>query len=241
MVGSDTNKSVRTIASEEIAALLIPSTAQSALDTLEEIAAWIQDHPSDIADINAAIQALESKTELGTYDDNGVDTEYATVKDYVEAVLGDISVHTHSNYDVLAAITASDVSAWDAAASISHSHVNAAILDDISAADISGWNEAASKAHDHDNIDILNAISASDISAWEDAVNLAHSHANETVLNGISATDVSTWDYIGTNDLTSGTLRYRVAQLESATPDEMEALTASEIDAIINPTPSASE
>ena len=47
LIGSDTGKSVRTIANEELAAQLIPSTASEALDTLQEIAAWIQQHPGD--------------------------------------------------------------------------------------------------------------------------------------------------------------------------------------------------
>ena len=41
LIGSDTSKSVRTIANEELAAQLIPTTAAEALDTLQEIAAWI--------------------------------------------------------------------------------------------------------------------------------------------------------------------------------------------------------
>lgn len=55
LVGTDTGKSVRTIANEELAAQLIPESAQESLDTLEEIAAWIQAHPGDVATMNAAI------------------------------------------------------------------------------------------------------------------------------------------------------------------------------------------
>ena len=78
LIGSDTSKSVRTIANEELAAQLIPSNAQEALDTLQEISAWIQSHPAEASAIN-------SKLTLGTYDDNGTATQYATVKAYVEA------------------------------------------------------------------------------------------------------------------------------------------------------------
>lgn len=60
LIGSDTNKSVRTIANEELAAQLIPQAAQESLDTLQEIAAWIQSHPADVAAINA-------KLTLGTH------------------------------------------------------------------------------------------------------------------------------------------------------------------------------
>lgn len=61
LVGSDTAKSVRTIANEELAAQLIPANANEALDTLQEIAAWIQAHPGDASSMNSAISALETK------------------------------------------------------------------------------------------------------------------------------------------------------------------------------------
>ena len=43
LVGSDTGKSARTIANEELAAQLIPESAKDSLDTLQEIAAWIRE------------------------------------------------------------------------------------------------------------------------------------------------------------------------------------------------------
>ena len=58
LIGSDAAKSVRTIAAEEIAAQLIPANAKEALDTLQEIAAWIQDHPDDASSMNQAISDL---------------------------------------------------------------------------------------------------------------------------------------------------------------------------------------
>ena len=65
LIGDDTNKSVRTIANEELAAQLIPASADEALDTLQEIAAWIQNHPGDASAMNAAIVALQNKVTLG--------------------------------------------------------------------------------------------------------------------------------------------------------------------------------
>lgn len=60
LVGSDANKSVRTIANEELAAQLLPESAKESLDTLEEIASWIQSHPDDASAMNLAIEALET-------------------------------------------------------------------------------------------------------------------------------------------------------------------------------------
>jgi len=67
LVGTDTGKSVRGIAAEEIAAQLIADNPNADLDTLQEIAAWIQSHPGDAATMNAAISALQSKVTLGTH------------------------------------------------------------------------------------------------------------------------------------------------------------------------------
>ena len=60
LIGSDTGKSVRTIANEELAAQLIPEGAQESLDTLTEIANWIQEHPDDASAMNTAITKLNS-------------------------------------------------------------------------------------------------------------------------------------------------------------------------------------
>lgn len=80
LIGSDTDKSVRTIANEELATQLIPETAKESLDTLQEIAAWIQSHPDEAAAINA-------KLTLGTHEVEGQQVQYANVRDYVEAVV----------------------------------------------------------------------------------------------------------------------------------------------------------
>ena len=116
LVGEDTGKSARTIASEEIATQLIPANAGASLDTLQEIAAWIQSHPGDAAAMNSAITALQSKLTLGTFEDDNEQVEYATVKAYVEAEIAALesSAHSHSNKSVLDGISAADVSAWDA-------------------------------------------------------------------------------------------------------------------------------
>lgn len=100
LIGSDNNKSVRTIANEELAAQLIPANAGEALDTLQEIAAWIQSHPGDATAMNSAITALQSKLTLGK---DGSNKEYATVKLYVEAAIAALNI---GNYALAADLTA---------------------------------------------------------------------------------------------------------------------------------------
>lgn len=103
LVGEDVNKSVRAIAAEELAAQLVADGAAEALDTLEEIAAWIQSHPDDAAAMNEAILALQNKLVLGTYVDGEETKEYATVKAYVEAAIAALNI---GDYAVAADLTA---------------------------------------------------------------------------------------------------------------------------------------
>lgn len=85
--GSDTGKSVRTIANEELATQLIPANAQEALDTLQEIAAWIQSHPGDASAMNTAITNLQ--TLVGSLPESG--TEATTVIGYIDEQIAAVS------------------------------------------------------------------------------------------------------------------------------------------------------
>lgn len=84
LVGTDTDKSVRTIANEELAAQLIPENAKESLNTLQEIAAWIQSHPDDASAMNQAIAALQ--TLVGTIPEGATATDIVNyIKELVEA------------------------------------------------------------------------------------------------------------------------------------------------------------
>lgn len=86
LIGSDEGKSVREIANAEIAAQLIndPNNADS-LNTLQEIADWIADHPSDAAAMNTAITALQNQLK-----DIGEGT--GTVKKYVDDAIAALNI-----------------------------------------------------------------------------------------------------------------------------------------------------
>lgn len=58
LVGQDASKSVRKIATEEIAAQLIAAEADGNMDSLEELAAWFQSHPKEVGEINKKINDL---------------------------------------------------------------------------------------------------------------------------------------------------------------------------------------
>lgn len=59
LVGSDGGMSVRQIAVDVLETALIPEHAKDSLDTLQEIADWIQSHPDDASNFNTRIIRLE--------------------------------------------------------------------------------------------------------------------------------------------------------------------------------------
>ncbi len=116
LIGADANKSVRDIATEQLAAQLIPENAKESLDTLQEISVWIQSHPDDAAAMNKAISDLEKL--VGTLPEGVTSTNVVSyIKEYTDAAVATLEadIHTHENKEVLDGITAAKVSAWDAA------------------------------------------------------------------------------------------------------------------------------
>lgn len=57
LIGTHTNKSIDDIVSE----LLITASAPESMDSLQEIAEWIQNHPTDAAEMNADIANLKDR------------------------------------------------------------------------------------------------------------------------------------------------------------------------------------
>lgn len=87
LVGEDTNKSVRSIANEELAKQLIPENAAESLNELQEIAAWIQSHPGDASAMNQAITNLTNL--VGTLPEGATST---TVVGYVAEAIAAIGI-----------------------------------------------------------------------------------------------------------------------------------------------------
>ena len=92
--GNDAGKSARTIANEELAAQLVADGAKESLDTLAEIAAWIQSHPDDASAMNQAIVALQNK----------VDTGDKTVSAYVTDAIAALSIGDYAKAADLTAL-----------------------------------------------------------------------------------------------------------------------------------------
>lgn len=104
LIGTDDNKSVATIVSEKVAELLIPENASESLDTLQEIADWIQDHPSDVAEINSNISVLQTKVENLEDALNGANGLEARVSN-LESTMGTFTPVEGKYLDVSSAIS----------------------------------------------------------------------------------------------------------------------------------------
>lgn len=96
LIGADSGKSARTIANEELAAQLIPENAKESLDTLAELAAWIQSHPDDAAAMNNAIKALQNL--VGSLPAGAAST---TVVAYIQEAI-DKAAYKHPSYTAYA-------------------------------------------------------------------------------------------------------------------------------------------
>ncbi len=107
LIGTDTDKSVATIVAEKVAELLIPESASESLDTLQEIADWIQDHPDDAAEMNSNITILQGKVEAlenalnGTENTDGLEERVSALED----TIGTFTPVEGSYLDVGSAIT----------------------------------------------------------------------------------------------------------------------------------------
>lgn len=126
LIGSDADKSIREIALSELAEQLIPDNAQEAMDTLEELAAWLQSHPTEAAQMNESIlqhgTAIENlQTSVGTNSESIIalqelveeinDTEtgiLATAKKYTDDEIDKIELALEGYDEAIAAINNSE-------------------------------------------------------------------------------------------------------------------------------------
>lgn len=166
LIGSDTGKSARAIAAEELAAQLIPSNAKEALNTLSEVAAWIQSHPEDASAINAAVSALQAK----------VDTT-GTVSAAISAAISALGISAYAKTADLGALASKDT--------VAESDLATALKEKV--------NAAADGNHAHGNKALLDTYTQTETNL-ADAVSKKHSHSNKSVLDNISAAKVNAWD-----------------------------------------------
>lgn len=171
LIGTDTGKTVRAIANEELAAQLIGDNAKESLDTLAEIAAWIQDHPDDASAMNAAITALQNK----------VDTGSSTVTAYVTAAISALKIGDYAKAADLTAL-ASRVTALETTANGLGSLATKSTVaeSDLATALAEKVNAAAEGNHSHGNKTVLDGITAAKVSAWDAKSDFSGKYADLT-------------------------------------------------------------
>lgn len=209
LVGEDAGKSARAIANEELTKQLIPKGAKESLDTLQEIAAWIQNHPDDASAMNAAIAAL--KTKVGDIPEGATST---TVVAYIKELVDAEKVRaTGAESGLDTRVNAVEAKLGDGEGSVSK-QIEAAVkveTDARVAADsaLDGKITTAKAAADKAQGDVnalktskadqtaLDAV-AGRVTTVEGKVKTlegaSHTHANMDVLNGITAGDVANWN-----------------------------------------------
>lgn len=188
LIGTDTGKSARTIANEELAKQLIPENAKESLNELTEIAAWIQSHPEDASAMNQAITALQNL--VGTLPEGATsDTVVAYIKEYADGAIAALKIGDYAKAaDLTAAI--GRIAALEAD---THTHTNKALLDTYTQTE-ENLADAVAKKHGHTNKEELDKIAAGDKEKWDSAAGKAHEHSNKDVLDGITAEKVAAWD-----------------------------------------------
>ena len=137
----------------------------------------------------ATYSAINNKLELGTYESEGQQVQYATVKAYVEAMMATVqaAAHSHDNKSVLDGITATLVSNWNTAYTNNHTHANASVLAGIAAEDVAAWDQAVTDSHTHSNNTVLDGITAQKVSDWDGAVSAL---ANADTYTAITTTEI---------------------------------------------------
>lgn len=145
LIGTDAGKSARTIANEELAAQLIPESAKESLDTLAEIAAWIQSHPDDASAMNQTITTLQNL--VGTLPKDATSgTVVAYIKEYADGAIAALNI---GDYAKAADLTAA-IGRIAALEKDTHTHANKALLDTYDQTN-EDLKDAVAKKHSHAN------------------------------------------------------------------------------------------
>ena len=151
-------------AAEAVAAVV--ASADSDFDTLKEVADWIKNDKSGAAALQANVGTLNTKVSAlegasHTHDNNA---ELDKIADGDKA-----KWDTHvSNADIH--VTAEQKTTWSAK---QDALANADVLAAITSTQVTNWDDAATKAHVHANKTVLDGITADKVAAWDGAVSAA--------------------------------------------------------------------
>ena len=187
LVGEDTGKSARTIANEELAKQLVAEGAKESLDTLAEIAAWIQSHPDDAAAMNKAIEDLEAL--VGTLPEGVTAT---TIVGYIQEVVAaekSRAEEVESGLDTRLKAVEDKFKDGEGSVSDQISDAKTEVLNQAAQDATTKANTAESNAKSH--ADGLNTAMNARVEALEA---IDHDHANKAELDKIADGDVAKWN-----------------------------------------------
>lgn len=88
LVGADADKSVRTIAYEEVTKVV--DGAPATFDTLKEIADWIESHPDSVAEINSRLNSVEGSVSTLSSTVEGLESKDAELEASIGEATGKI-------------------------------------------------------------------------------------------------------------------------------------------------------
>ena len=140
--------------------------ADSDFDTLKEVADWIMSDTTGAAALQTDVAGL--KTKVSTLE--SVSHTHANKAELDKIADGDKAkwdAHV-ANTDIH--VTAEQKTAWSAK---QDALANASVLAAITSTQVTNWDDAASKAHEHANKTVLDGITADKVAAWDGAVSAA--------------------------------------------------------------------
>lgn len=159
-----TDTTAASAAAEAVAAVV--AGADSDFDTLKEVADWIKSDTTgaaalqtDVAGLKTKVSTLESASH--THDNK------AELDKIVDGDKAKWDTHV-SNADIH--VTAEQKTTWSAK---QDALANADILAAITSTQVTNWDGAATKAHEHTNKTVLDGITTEKVAAWDGAVSAA--------------------------------------------------------------------
>ena len=159
-----TDTTAKSAAAEAVAGVI--AGAPSDFDTLKEVADWIKSDTTGAAALQTDVAGL--KTKVSTL-------ESASHTHANKAELDKIADGDKAKWDAHVAnadihVTAEQKAAWTAK---QNALANADVLAAITSTQVTNWDDAASKAHEHVNKTVLDGITTEKVSAWDGAVSAA--------------------------------------------------------------------
>ena len=151
-------------AAEAVTAIV--AGADSDFDTLKEVADWIKNDKTGAAALQTNVGTL--KTKVSALED--ASHTHANKAELDKIVDGDKAKWDDHVADADIHVTAEQKTAWSAK---QDALANANVLAAITSTQVTNWNDAASKAHEHVNKTVLDGITAEKVAAWDGAVSAA--------------------------------------------------------------------